>query len=488
MGVVSPLQTAIMRKSIDNPLFAKEILPKTPLSIFDGNEAYKEISAIIKRYYQSHKDRLNEETLLTLAEDKLDRMKKSPEEKAEYFNAIKGIYDIRNFKDDDVIDEQIEKSIKKAMYKDLLMKAAVNLDNDKFMDKVADDWRLIMMMDVSGKVAEIINVIDDVEYKKSALATLYTNVLSTGFRAIDALNGGGLAKGELGLVVAASGTGKTMVLTNLTTNYVRSGKNVLFIALEELENRMILKFEQSMLRQAKSTILNGSVLNEENYDKMQEFYKKNRAHFGNLFFARYSPRTVTPAKIEQLISDVKLRMGIELDVVVIDYPDLLRLPQGTGNESQDGGYLYEEMRRIGQDYNVIMWTASQMNRTAYAATIRTAEHMEGSLRKKNAAELVLTVNQSPEEYNAGFIRLYADKVRNPPEGAYDRMVGLKVIGSSNTIRDYRDNEAEMHQQVLDELENNMSQMFKSRKKENKAEAPDYANEINASIQRTRGGE
>jgi hypothetical protein len=267
---------------------------------------------------------------------------------------------------------------------------------------------------------------------------------------------------------------------------LRQGKNVLFIALEELENRMILKFEQSMLRQNKSTILSGSVLNEATYDKMQDFYKKNRSHFGNLLFARYSPRTVTPAKVEQLISDVKLRMGLDLDVVIIDYPELLRNPNATGNEADDGGKLFEEMRRIGQEFEVVMWTASQMNRTAYAATIRTSEHMEGSLRKRNAAELVLAVNQTQEEYNGGFIRLYADKVRNPPDGPYDKMIGLKVIGSSNTIRDYKDGEREIHKQVLEEAENAMNQMFKGKKKENKAEAPDFASEINSSIQRMRG--
>jgi hypothetical protein len=66
-----------------------------------------------------------------------------------------------------------------------------------------------------------------------------------------------------------------------------------------------------------------------------------------------------------------------------------------------------------REYNVVMWTAAQMNRTAMGAVIRTSEHMEGSLRKKNAAELVLTVNQTQQEYDDGFIRLYADKVRNP---------------------------------------------------------------------------
>lgn len=489
MMLESPIQTQILRKAIESPLFSKEVLPKTPLTVFEGNDIYKELSNIVKRYYQTHKDVLTEEALLTLAEDKLDRMKKPAEVQTEYFNKIKGLYNIRDSKDDDVIDEKIEKYIKKHMQMELLKKAAMNLDNEDQMEKVADEMKGILLLDISGKKQEIINVLDDIEHKRQALSTIFQNTVPTGFSAIDHLNGGGLAKGELGMIVAASGTGKTLVLTNLATNYTKLKYNVLFIALEELENRMILKFEQSLLRQNKSDILTGKHLNEQRFNKTQEFVQKNRESFGNLFFARYSPRTVTPAKIEQLISDVVLRQGVNVDVVIIDYPELLRNPQATGNEADDGGKLFEEMRRIAQDYNVVMWTAAQMNRTAYAAAIRTSEHMEGSLRKKNAAELILTVNQTTEEYNAGFIRLYADKVRNPPEGPFDRMLGLKVVGAQMTVRDYKTTaEQQEHAAILEAVDAGMETNFKAKKREKKDNQPmpDYANEINSSIQRMRG--
>jgi len=485
---VSPIQQQILRKSIESPIFSKEVLPKVPLSVFDGNDIYKDVANLVKRYYQSNRNTLTEDTLLTLAEEKLDRMNKDPETQQRYFNAINEVYEIRNSANDEVIDEKIEKYIKKHMRMELLRKAAVNLDNEQMMDKMDDDWREIMMLDISGRHQEIINVLDDTEYKRQALSTIFANTIPTGFKSIDLLNGGGLAKGELGIVVAASGTGKTLVLTNLATNYTKNKYNVLFIALEELENRMILKFEQSMLRRNKSEILTGTALNETNFNTYQNFYKQNRNKFGNLYFARYSPRTVTPSKIEQLISDVKIRQGITIDVVIIDYPELLRNPHATGNEADDGGKLFEEMRRIGQDYNVVMWTAAQMNRTAYSAQIRTSEHMEGSHRKKNAAELVLTVNQTPEEFNAGYVRLFADKLRNPPEGSFDRMIGLKVVGSAQTVRDYRtEEERREHAAIVEAADSASEQVFKGKRREkNGAPAPDYVNEINSSIQRQRG--
>jgi len=482
----SPIRREILKKAIESPLFSKEVLPKAPLTIYDGHKVYEEISNIVKRYYQTNSTVLTEDALLTLTEDKLDRMRKDASEQQDYFNAINELYEIRNSADDSVIDENIEKYIKKHMRLDLMQRALATLNDEAAMERVDEEWKEIMLLDISGKKQEIINVLDDREYKKQVLSTLHANTIPTGFDSIDRLNGGGLAKGELGIILAVSGTGKTLVLTNLATNYTKLKFNVLFIALEELENRMVLKFEQSMLRQNKSNILNGSTLNEENFNKYQDFYEQNRAHFGNLFFARYSPRTVTPAKIEQLISDVTIRQGINIDVVIVDYPELLRNPHATGNEAEDGGKLFEEMRRIGQDYNVVMWTASQMNRTAYSAAIKTSEHMEGSLRKRNAAELVLAVNQTPEEFKAGFTRLYVDKLRNPPEGPFDKMLGFKVLGSAQSMMEYRnDMDRKEHEAILEEVVESMDKQYKGKKKEN-VPTIDYAAEINSSLKNTRG--
>ncbi|AGY47367.1 DNA helicase [Bacillus phage Grass] len=485
--IESPIQKQIMKKAIESPIFAKEVLSQAPLDIFEGNEIYKELSQIIRRYYSSHRDKITEEALLTLTEDKLTKMRKDPETQQSYFNAISGLYEIRNSHDDSVTDENIEKHIRKHMLLDVVKKNITNLDGSEKTDKFIQKITEVQRMDISGKQQEIINVIDDVEYKRRALSTLNQDLIRSGINGLDNITDGGLAKGELGLIVAASGTGKTLWLTNLATSYTKQKKNVLFIALEELENRMILRFEQSMLRVNRSTLLTGRKLNEANFDKLQNAYKNAREHLGNLLFARYSPRTITPAKIEQLISDVTLRMGIELDVVIIDYPELLRNPHATGNEADDGGKLFEEMRRIGQDYRVLMWTAAQMNRSNYNAAIKTSEHMEGSHRKKNAAELVVTVNQTEEEFNAGFTRLYIDKLRNPPAGNFNRMVGFKVVGSQMTVRDYEGNEAEDHKAILEEVDNKNEQLFKGKKRDKKENAPqiDYSAQINQYIHAQR---
>lgn len=482
-----PIQKAILRKALESPVFSKEILPKAPMSMYEGNTIYEEISSLIKRYYQTNRVVLTEDVLLTLAQDKLDRMRKSAEEQQKYFDEINSLYEIRDLRDDSVLDENIEKYIKKHMHLDLMQRALADLNNERTMEMVADEWKKIMLLDISGNKSDVINVLDDTALKEELLSSLQTDVVPTGFKSIDDITGGGLGKGEVGLMAQLSGAGKTLWLTNFTTSYVRQGYNVLFIALEELKNRMVLRFEQSLLQQTRNVILTGSALNKPNFDKMQNFIKTNRSRFGNLFFARFSPRTATPARIEQLISDTMIREGVPIDVVVIDYPDLLKNPNATGNESDDGGKLFEEIRRIAQEYNVVMWTASQLNRTARSAQIKTGEHIEGSVRKINAVELVLVGNQTEDEYNAGFTRLYVEKIRNRKEGNIERMLGFKVVGNAQTIKDYAsESEAKQHMSIIEAAAEKFENSFKNKKKDNSGNTIDYAKEINQSLRNMRG--
>jgi len=489
---MKPIIKEILRKGVESPSFAKEILPLLPKSTLEENHMYVEISQVIQHFYKSNSSLATESTLLSLVEQKLDRQRADAEKQQKYYEAVSSLYEIRDMSDDSVIDESIEAHIKKHLRLDILKKSAMRLDDEEFQKKVIDDLRDVEALDVTGGQNEIFNVLYDEMEKRALLSAIQSNTISTGFRDLDRLNGGGLAKGELGLIAALSGSGKTLFMTNLATMYVKKGYNVLYVALEEKKDRMTLRFEQSMLSQTRGDIIDGDNLDEDKFKKRQAIYTKLKGKLGNLLFSRYSPQTITLAKIEQLLSDAMLRLGIPVDVLIIDYPELLRNPNATGNESDDGGKLFEEVRRVAQDFNVVTWAASQLNRSAYNAIIRTSEHMEGSVRKKNACELVLVVNQIPEEYKAGFLRLYADKVRNPPEGVYDKMLGFVVDGTRQLIRDYKfdegsgnqsSEEERAHKAVLAEAENDDLSFGKDRhkKSQTKIAMPNLSDEINKAV-------
>ena len=77
------------------------------------------------------------------------------------------------------------------------------------------------------------------EYK-SQVALRYNeaarHTITTGWDVVDDLMDGGLAPGELGVVMAPAGIGKSWLLINIGANAIRNGKNVVHFTLELNEN------------------------------------------------------------------------------------------------------------------------------------------------------------------------------------------------------------------------------------------------------------
>jgi predicted ATP-dependent serine protease len=66
----------------------------------------------------------------------------------------------------------------------------------------------------------------------NALSSFTRDPISTGWPRMDEIVKGGLGKSELGVVVAPTGAGKSMVLVHLATQALLKGKTVVYYTLE----------------------------------------------------------------------------------------------------------------------------------------------------------------------------------------------------------------------------------------------------------------
>lgn len=455
-------------KALRNPTFAKEILPKLPLNAFDDVAEYKTIVSVINRYYTTNNEVLNESTLQTLIEDNLIKFKKSLDEQNQMLSVVHDLYTIdESDQNDEVIDDSIQKFVRKTLTAHMLMDVISkgSLEDSDTLDRIIEDTREISILNINGNTGEILDFFEDKDIKKKLLQNMSSDKFPTKFKGIDDVADGGLARGEMGLVIAPSGGGKTMWAVNQAANYVKSGMNVLYVPLEEKLDRMVLRLEQTVANQSKHNYLDNGKLNEGFYDAVQTAYSQNE-ELGRLFVVKKKPQEVTPAILEQIIVDVMIRKGVQLDAVIVDYPDLMKNPfeKMSINESRAGGMLFESLRGLAQEYQFVMWTLSQVNRTGFGAQVKTAEAIEGSKQKINACELVFTLNQTPEEFAEGYIRIYLDKVRNQSGRAFDKIVQFKVIPENGVIRDETSEEYMSHGALLATLGEDADNTRKKEKK------------------------
>lgn len=477
------IEKQVLHKALKEPNFAKEVFSKLPSSSFKERDEYKELFIVIKRYYKTNSKALDENTLLTLVENSLTRRKASTDTIDKFFDTVTDLYTVGAVeRNEEVISEQIQRYVRKVLSSHLIMETVKNnnLDDEGVVENLSDELKKIAILDASGTSGTLFDFFGDVEAKRSLYKNMRQNRFSTGFDSIDKVADGGLARGELGLVLASTGGGKSTWVVQQTTNYVKRGMNVLYVVLEEKLDRMVFKLEQNFVGVSKQNFMmdDGETLNDEMFDAVQELYKQTST-LGELYIDKHNPQEVTIGMLEQIIVDASIRKGVTLDAVIIDYPDLMKNHhEQFGSESEAGGKLYEDIRGLAGKYQFVCWVLSQLNRSGWGQEIRTADTIEGSKRKLNAVELAFTLNQTATEFKEGFIRIHIDKLRYSTGGGYDKIQHFKVVPEGYVIRDETEEELHYHKSLLNDEDSGRPPQSP---KNNYSEATNKVNKINALI-------
>ncbi len=245
------------------------------------------------------------------------------------------------------------------------------------------------------------------EYKKDVIAR-YTesarNTISTGWDVIDDLMDGGLAAGELGVVMAPAGIGKSWMLINIGANAVKKGKTVIHYTLELNDNYVGQRYD--------SVVTGIAAQNLKNYtDDIQE---KLETLSGELIIKYYPTKSTGVMGIKAHIEKT-IMLGNTPDLIVIDYGDLLKV--NTKKDKHEAlEELYEEMRGMAGEYNVPVWTASQAGRSALEDDVIEADKIASSYGKVMVADFLMSLSRKVEDKLSGTGRGHVIKNRFGPDG------------------------------------------------------------------------
>ena len=228
-------------------------------------------------------------------------------------------------------------------------------------------------------------------------------VQETPWEVINELTDGGLGKGELGVMVAPAGIGKSWALMNVGAHLVKQGKTVVHYTLELNEAYVGLRYD---------SVITG--IANQNLKHYQEDIKEQLSKLkGELIIKHYPTKSVSVmgirAHVEKCIMQDK-----KPDVIIVDYADLLR---GHGQEKRhelEG--IYEDLRGMAGEYEIPVWTASQANRSALEEDVIDASKVSESYGKVMVADFVLSLSRKVQDKLAGTGRWHVIKNRFGPDG------------------------------------------------------------------------
>ena len=237
--------------------------------------------------------------------------------------------------------------------------------------------------------------------------TSFRNQITTGWELIDKITKGGHGAGELGVVIAPTGAGKSMCLVHLATKALLEGKNVVYYTLE-LSEAVVGKRFDSCLTQVHLGDL--ELFKEDVKEQVL-----GNASLGNLIIKQYPTKKATTSTIKNHLEKVR-SSGTDIEFVCVDYGDLLRSVSSYKEKRHELESIYEELRGLAVEFACPFWTASQTNRGALNQEVITMEAISEAYNKCFPADFIITISRTIEDKNKNAGKMFIAKNRNGPDG------------------------------------------------------------------------
>lgn len=314
--------------------------------------------------------------------------------------ALREIYAETQSSDLDYIKNRYLEFCKRQTLKQAILKCVDKLDRpDEF-----DSMRTLITTALNAGAERNLGH-DLVADMDARLTTESRNVIPTGWAVVDSLMNGGLGGGEIGTIMAPSGAGKSWILSAIGKHAMEKGKRVLTISLELNERYLGNRYDTLF-----TGIETRELPNNKNYVKLAL-----ESLPGSMRIKFYPARTASASTIMAYINKLHIS-GFYPEMLIVDYADLLSPSMRTGNRYEDVGTVYEELRSLGGELDIPVWTASQVHRQGINVDVIEADKIAESFQKIMISDFIASVSRKATDKVNKTGRLHIVKNRFGTDG------------------------------------------------------------------------
>jgi replicative DNA helicase len=374
-------QQSLIKAIIEEKKYGEQIIDVIESKYFD-NVSFRFISEHIKEYYKKYSKIPNYESLAL----KITSEMGSQENARIHLDTLESIKE--NTQDSSLVKDEALNFCKQQNLRKELKRINSIIDNGAFHEYPTIEGIIQKALEVGLPPEESMDVFHDID---SALEKDNRQAIPTGINGVDSALKGGLARGELGVVLAPTGTGKTTLLTLFSNTGYNHDFNVLQIFFED---------NPANIKKKHFTIWSGIEPDEQPERKeevkqiVEEVQQRSK---GSLSIIKLPSDSVT-------ISEIKSRRrkhlsdGKKLDLLVIDYVDCISPDRSSfGEEWKGEGSVMRSLESMTGEFDIAIWTATQGNRESISSEVVTTDQMGGSIKKAQIGHVVLSVGKTLEQ-------------------------------------------------------------------------------------------
>jgi replicative DNA helicase len=196
-------------------------------------------------------------------------------------------------------------------------------------------------------------------------------------------------------------------MQNLAVNWMQEGKNGVFITLELSENLCSMRIDSMTTGIPSRDIF-------KDLDGVEMKVKMMGKKSGKLQI-KYMPAQSNVNDIRSYLKELQIKTGLKCDYICVDYLDLL-MPVSAKVSPSDmfvkDKYVSEELRNLAKEFDMIVVTASQLNRGAVEEVEFDHSHISGGISKINTADNVFGIFTTRSMRETGRYQLQLMKTRS----------------------------------------------------------------------------
>jgi replicative DNA helicase len=393
-------QLQLINQIIEDKDFASSIIDVIESSYFD-NKYFKIILQMIKEYHSKYESCPNFDTLEQIVKSEITQ-----ELVAKIvLDTLKQIKDAP-FEGTVFVQEKALKFCKQQELQKAMDKAQKIITEGDFesYDKVEGLVREALQVgEVEKNVTDIFMGLDTV------LDEDYRHPIPMGIAGIDRLLKGGLAKGEIGVILAPTGVGKTTILTKIANTAFNLGYNVLQIFFED---------NPKIVQRKHFTIWTGiepdnlALHKEEVIGKITEIQETMK---NKLILKKLASDTTTMSQIKNQVRKM-IADGNKIDLILLDYIDCVLPESSAKDEWKAEGSVMRGFEAMCHELNLVGWTATQGNRSSISSEVVTTDQMGGSIKKAQVGHVIITVAKSLQQKEMNLATIAITKSRLGKDG------------------------------------------------------------------------
>lgn len=261
----------------------------------------------------------------------------------------------------------------------------------------------------TGSASFFDNVDERVKARVAKLAGGIVRGITTGHREIDdLLYHKGWGRKELNILMGGAKAGKSMALQHFALSAAAAGYKVLYITLENSK-----EVTQDRMDSAVSGVKMSDL--DTSAHTVKTAVAALAKNGGVIKIDEFPGGACRASDIRKLIEKYKLD-GLVFDLLVVDYADEMAPEKRHNEERHAFKEIYQGLRAIGIDENLSVLTATQTNRAGNKATTATSTDVSEDFNKVRLADVLMTINATPDEIKVNQMRLFFAAMRNSEGG------------------------------------------------------------------------